>query len=487
MRSVLIVDDEPMIREGLRTLIDWEKYGYEVAGLARNGKEGYEKFRSLKPDLIIADIKMPEMDGITLLENIREQNKRTRFILLSGYADFDYAKRAISCGAEAYLLKPIDEEELIDKLIELQASLPPREQAPDPAAAWKELFQEMERDPQQAFDHFTQQGVWTGPSRLLVVKPGRHLAHWQKQADSLAQIAAQAILFSVQDVFIFVLPPSSHTLSFLKQLGEAFPYHAASSTILHEVEDCLPQWTSIQQALADSFYVQEESVLTPETEAVEPVLSDWNPGMYRDRFCLALEASNADAVDSMLEEAAADWRARRRPEQEVKKEAASLCSQIINKMAAAHPKKQTELLDVGSKAGDVFAASSLAALQDVCRAFFASILSVMDDGTPDSQMKKMTDLIHARYSENLKLETLAGIFNYNSAYLGKLFKSHTGEYFNTYVDKVRVEKAKELLNEGYKVYEAAEKVGYANVDYFHRKFKKHAGVSPTAFKHQHGK
>ncbi|OXS75807.1 response regulator transcription factor [Domibacillus enclensis] len=368
MRSVLIVDDEPMIREGLRTLIDWEKYGYEVAGLARNGKEGYKKFQSLKPDLIIADIKMPEMDGITLLENIRDQNKRTRFILLSGYADFDYAKRAISCGAEAYLLKPIDEEELIDKLIELQASLPPRE-----------------------------------------------------------------------------------------------------------------------QALADSFYVQEQSVLTPETEAVEPVLSDWNPGMYRDRFCLALEASNADAVDIMLEEAVADWRARRPPEQEVKKEAASLCSQIINKMAAAHPKKQTELLDVGSKAGDVFAASSLAALQDVCRAFFASILLVMDDGTPDSQMKKMTDLIHARYSENLRLETLAGIFNYNSAYLGKLFKSHTGEYFNTYVDKVRVEKAKELLNEGYKVYEAAEKVGYANVDYFHRKFKKHAGVSPTAFKHQHGK
>ena len=92
----------------------------------------------------------------------------------------------------------------------------------------------------------------------------------------------------------------------------------------------------------------------------------------------------------------------------------------------------------------------------------------------------MIDLINRNYFENLKLETLADVFNYNSAYLGKLFKNVTGEYFNTYVDKVRIEKAKQLLDQGMKVYQVAEKVGYTNVDYFHSKFRKYVGTSPSA-------
>ena len=77
---------------------------------------------------------------------------------------------------------------------------------------------------------------------------------------------------------------------------------------------------------------------------------------------------------------------------------------------------------------------------------------------------------------------LAEIFNYSSAYLGKLFKNTTGESFNTYLDKVRIQKAKELLMKDIKVYKVAEHVGYTNVDYFFSKFKKYVGVSPSTFK-----
>jgi two-component system response regulator YesN len=97
-------------------------------------------------------------------------------------------------------------------------------------------------------------------------------------------------------------------------------------------------------------------------------------------------------------------------------------------------------------------------------------------------MKLVTDFIERHFSEQLRLETLADLFNYNSGYLGKLFKSHTGETFNTYLDKVRIEQAIKLLREGHKVHQVAERVGYANVDYFHAKFKKYKGVSPSSFK-----
>ncbi|GJM68636.1 hypothetical protein HMSSN036_08520 [Paenibacillus macerans] len=96
-------------------------------------------------------------------------------------------------------------------------------------------------------------------------------------------------------------------------------------------------------------------------------------------------------------------------------------------------------------------------------------------------MKRMLDFIDRHHHENLRLEMLAGLFNYSRSYLGQLFKNYTGEYFNAYLDRVRIEKAKELLAQGMKVYEVAEKVGYSNVNYFHNKFKKIAGQSPSSY------
>ena len=100
----------------------------------------------------------------------------------------------------------------------------------------------------------------------------------------------------------------------------------------------------------------------------------------------------------------------------------------------------------------------------------------------DYQIKKLIDFTHRNYHENLKLEALAELFNYNSAYLGKLFKNYTGQYFNTYLDQVRMENAKTYLTQGLKVYRVAERVGYSNVDYFHHKFKKYVGMSPSKFR-----
>ena len=91
--------------------------------------------------------------------------------------------------------------------------------------------------------------------------------------------------------------------------------------------------------------------------------------------------------------------------------------------------------------------------------------------------------IHRNYRENLKLETIAPLFGYSSSYLGKIFSKKLGINFNTYVDNVRIEEAKKLLEENtLKVYEIAEQVGYSNVDYFHKKFKKVTGTSPAEYR-----
>ena len=109
-------------------------------------------------------------------------------------------------------------------------------------------------------------------------------------------------------------------------------------------------------------------------------------------------------------------------------------------------------------------------------------------GTTSSEniIKRVTNYMNKNYYKDLKLEILAEIFNYNSAYLGKLFKSIVGENFNTHLDKIRIETAKSLLVEDkLKVYQVCEKVGYKNIDYFHSKFKKYVGISPLNYKKQY--
>src|SRR5690606_10517926 len=98
------------------TLINWEKYGFDVVATATNGEEGMEAYKRERPDLLIVDIRMPKMDGLSMISKIREIDTSTHFIILSGYAEFNYAKKAMQSKVDGYILKPLDEDELIEML-----------------------------------------------------------------------------------------------------------------------------------------------------------------------------------------------------------------------------------------------------------------------------------------------------------------------------------------------------------------------------------
>lgn len=110
MYRVVIAEDEDMIRKGLVYSIPWSKMECSVVGEARNGREGIEEIRKKKPDIVVTDINMPVMDGLTMLEQTAEFLYSA--IILTGYSDFEYAKKAISFGVKAYLLKPLNMEEI---------------------------------------------------------------------------------------------------------------------------------------------------------------------------------------------------------------------------------------------------------------------------------------------------------------------------------------------------------------------------------------
>lgn len=116
MYRLLIVDDEEFEREGMAQLIDWGKYGIEVAGTAWNGLDGIEKTRKLQPDIILTDIKMPVMDGIELIRRVRKAWPWIEFAVLSGYGEYEYTSQAMEQGVRHYILKPCDEDRIAEAM-----------------------------------------------------------------------------------------------------------------------------------------------------------------------------------------------------------------------------------------------------------------------------------------------------------------------------------------------------------------------------------
>lgn len=116
MYSVFLVDDEPIVLDGIRSKIQWEENGFKFAGEATDGEIALSMIQEIKPDILITDIKMPFMDGLQLATAIKKTQPWIKIIILSGHDEFDYAKRAISIGIEDYLLKPFTANEVLDAL-----------------------------------------------------------------------------------------------------------------------------------------------------------------------------------------------------------------------------------------------------------------------------------------------------------------------------------------------------------------------------------
>ena len=122
MVTVMVVDDEYLVRRGIRETIDWQQYGFEIICEAANGLEGYDNYLMYRPDIIITDVRMKKMTGLSMIEKLKETDGfSSDIIVISAYDDFKYAQRAMESGVDAYILKPIQEKELISAMLRIKS------------------------------------------------------------------------------------------------------------------------------------------------------------------------------------------------------------------------------------------------------------------------------------------------------------------------------------------------------------------------------
>ena len=123
MYSIMIVEDEYLVRQGIASLVDYEQFGMQVIAQAENGIEAWQKFQGNPADILLTDINMPQMNGLELAKLVRDQAPKCHIVFLTGYDDFDYARTAIKLGADDYLLKPFSKDDVEEMLAKVQTKL----------------------------------------------------------------------------------------------------------------------------------------------------------------------------------------------------------------------------------------------------------------------------------------------------------------------------------------------------------------------------
>lgn len=510
MVKVLIIDDEPVVRRGLKTVINWGMLNCIICGEAPDGIEGLKRIEELKPDIVMVDIKMPEMNGLELIKYTREKGYKCKFIVLSGYNDFEYAQQAISLGVKAYLLKPIEEAELKELVVKFVQEL------------------NEEQKIQEAIDHSTRlkkskivkSFINKEDYESLLQRYGTdYLAEYSQfccfciSIVNIKNIDTESSLELLNELFInesslevsdyrgnalilfkdCEMNKIKRILTLLrKRLQEEYNKEVFITVgrIVNSYNMLAVSYEDSRILLNNQFFYEHLGVKYYSDLALECIQEESRPenlnvSAFIDDMYLAVELNDMEKFKRSLEKLTCGFEYNNINAEKAKGICANIITGLLNKLGD----KYQELRGTYSHEevlNSIYDKYSMAELTEYMMSISMDITRRIGSSNSELIIKRVIDYINKNYDKELKVETLAERFNYNNAYLGQLFKSTTGEYFNAYIDRLRIENAKRLLIMGLKTTEVAQKAGFKNLDYFYNKFKKHVGVGPSEFRKING-
>ncbi|MGN1159197.1 MAG: response regulator [Lachnospiraceae bacterium] len=512
MRTFYIADDEIAIRNGLKCIIDWESLGFSLCGEAGNGEDALHDITQLSPDLVLMDIRMPRMSGLDTVRSLRAEGFHGHIIILSGYSDFKYAQEAIRSGVDFYLTKPIDEDELYDAIVHVKERLEKNTDHSDDIERYKEKARNvilhdlvtghavpsdirkedimLDADIYQIviYENFSvglTDLTYNFADLLKVTNQGSHFfEHFEEEHKDVILLKGTFALERFQNFLDHYENTPPQKGSPLDSLFIA--YGRPVNDIMSINESYLDAATLLSRRF---FCMQGQHTLgyeeLPNVEAIHMELSDEKMAEFCTLLTDFLQTYNRKKVAETLMHLEEYLYQVRDDIADVKLFLSDLYLQIKEKMNHIYNTvnipfpTNTAVLDFINKKYYLYEIILFFSEQAEI------IMNAIGNSSRDSVLDDILYYIDHNYQTNIKLESIAPLFGYNSAYLGKIFNKTVGESFNSYVDHIRIEHSKELLMQNkLKVYEIAEQVGYKNVDYFHKKFKKYVGESPAEFRKQ---
>ncbi len=509
METVFIADDEANIREGLKCIIDWEEMGFTVCGEAGNGEDALKEILRLKPSLVLMDIRMPKLYGLEVIEQARQQGYDGTFVILSGFSDFKYAQTAMKFGVKYYLTKPMDEEELEKVAREVYDSIQDARQKKEDddffrRKSKKEILQDIIRDEVRY-------------ELLNLAELNLEAEVYQIVMYENFQIGQVELPYQFADMFMvadsgtnsfehFVVKGKNVLLlkgSFAIEKFKRFLRHYESApqkgspldtlfisygSIVEDIRELKNTYEQAAALLGRRFFCEKgQHVLgyteLPEVQKEKQSLDASLAEAYCIRITDYLQTFNRRKMQETLRELENYLYQVEAEISDVKLFTADLYLQVKEIMNHRYNGVNIPFDSNQDIIAFITAQHYLYEITDYFAEQFEMVMGATGNSSRDSVLDDILYYIEHNYASNIKLEGIAALFGYNSSYLGKIFNKNVGESFNSYVDQVRIKHAIELLVENkHKVYEIAEMVGYKNVDYFHKKFKKYVGESPAEYR-----
>lgn len=529
MLNILITDDERGIIQLIKNLIDPSVVNVCVVGEAANGTEAYQKIEQLRPDVVITDIRMPGMSGLQLIEKVNRKYPETAFIIISGYSEFEYAQTALKFGTSDYLLKPIKKAELNGALLRLACKK-------DVAAEEKTQLHHMEKqlyvntrllrknalqdlcsgkqERIQSVLHIFEQeeafpsapGGWRCIGRVLLDDPTKGgIEFSQEIVEALLQKIARALAQDSLDVETACVRSTGVVyLSCTKEQGgpeqkcgeldrllsnDSYKYEFFSITVafgraVERVQDLPESWDTavsagrsrIDLGSGRSLYYP----LLPERvkKPAEPISA--NTLLQIRRHMANLEEKE---VCDLIRQLFLDWRNGALAASVLYTLGCEIIlfihqelQNVIPDFEAAETEQSLTRLDLCSTA---------VMLRDVCIDYASNLIKCCLEQRASRESRPVRiarQFIEEHFDQPITLEQLAKLSFLNPVYFSTIFKKETGVSFTTYLIKLRMDKACELLKTGsVTVAEAAEQVGYQDIRYFSKVFTKCIGIRPKQY------
>ncbi|SDX75862.1 response regulator [Paenibacillus sp. CF384] len=532
MYKVIIVDDEAVVRVGLKNTINWNEHGFELIGDYANGREAWEAVEQHKPELVISDISMPFMDGLELAGLISTQFPYIKMIILTGFDEFEYAQQAIRLKVSDFILKPITANEIRSLLDRVKKEMDEETQHREDLGRLKSQLNQslpllkerfLERLVAVGLNHaeITERFSYFGipaplPLHVVLIVDiddfgDRELHSYEHDVEFLRFAAFDIFKETLEreGIMLFRTREERMVAIISGQDDESLLYeqvYSLAEQVRHHIEkylkftvtigigracahlEQLPEsYKSALSVLDYRFLLGKNRVLSILDMEGKPSIPlppqlDWDR-----KLASAVKRGAAQEAFQLIENGVAELKSSLAPIEacflQMQKVVLSLMNSI-QELVAHDPEasfdRQMRLMDVyGLKTLDEVEIW----LKDVVRTVMSTIADNRSQLT-NMQIHQAVEYIETNYAnDKMSLQDICRHVLMSTSYFSLVFKQHTGETYIEYLTGVRIARAKELLpNTTMKFYEIAEQVGYKDPNYFSMLFKKHTGMTPKDFR-----
>lgn len=517
MYKLLIVDDEELIRQGLKKTIMQNEGNICLIEEAENGLAALEKIKTSKYDVVITDIRMPVMDGLEMIESIRKADTDISFIIISGYDDFTYAKKAIKYNVEDYILKPIDENEFIELLNKIFEKRSSRFRNLDEKNDYIRISNILKS---LIYDN-TDKSKFAGMIDLITERLDHgyfyiavtYLYDMLKDLSDSFDLRRIIHFFNMhlnneagQKSFIFenkpgelvcIINPDTPETSLITEKLESicrdirqdagFCMSIGLSTCFGSIYEIKRGYNEASSALLIKLYKNDKTVYSAGEFNDFSSVKKINTETYKKEFIEHLSIGNRENAIELVNSLFCEFSEYCIYPVEVLKTLNSLLTTIQQELARVD-ELTTGMVDEYIRRLEILGSCcSMQELKDFMIKVVMEIFNIMVS-RKDDECRKIIELSKNRIRNNcfsdLTLKTVAESIQMSPAYFSYLFKKETGLNFVDYVTEVKMEKAKELLsrNPELKIYEIADRLGYKDVKYFNRVFKKINSLTPGEYR-----